>query len=157
MTGRYSEFDKNNWVMSSILTISCLCDLSHAVTQTHIYWKVPLMVRPLRITYPGTVYLCDSLGEWRQSGVQEQEWLVKISGIFGIRHGKIPCGCSDNLFNDNHYHLMLETPCENLPQTIIMSRMKTWPYSFYYFPYGGYIQLCFESLVADILTDDTNW
>ena len=74
------------------------------------------MARPLRITYPGAFYHitsrgneCKAVFKTRQDRIRFLDYLASAAERY---HAIVHVYCLMN----NHYHLLLETPCGNLPQ-----------------------------------------
>ncbi len=76
------------------------------------------MARPLRISYPGTVYHVTARGNDRQAIVRDkadrQRFVRTLADM--IEHYQVCCHAW--VLMENHYHLVLEAPQANLSQAI---------------------------------------
>jgi putative transposase len=73
------------------------------------------MSRPLRLEYPGAVYHLTSRGNARQRIFwvdADREWFFRTLAQVVSRYGWI---CHAYCLMENHYHLLVETPCRVPP------------------------------------------
>ena len=76
------------------------------------------MARPLRICYPGAFYHITARGNERKAIFKSNQDRVKFLSYLETAHKRYGALIHGYCLMDNHYHLLLETPGENLSQVM---------------------------------------
>jgi len=74
------------------------------------------MARPLRINYPGAFYHITARGNERKAVFKSNQDRKQFLSYLGSAHKRYGAVIHGYCLMDNHYHLLLETPRENLSQ-----------------------------------------
>jgi REP element-mobilizing transposase RayT len=80
----------------------------------NILYKDIFMTRPLRIEYPGAFYHITSRGDRREAIFDDDEDMRLFLRVLSEVVGRFNWLCYAYCLMDNHYHLLVETPDENL-------------------------------------------
>ena len=76
------------------------------------------MARPLRICYPGAFYHITARGNERKAIFKSNQDRVKFLSYLETAYKRYGALIHGYCLMDNHYHLLLETPGENLSQVM---------------------------------------
>ena len=76
------------------------------------------MARPLRINYPGAFYHVTSRGNERKNVFKSKRDREKFFEYLESATQRYDAVIHAFCLMDNHYHLLIETPCGNLPQVM---------------------------------------
>ncbi len=76
------------------------------------------MPRPLRVQFPGALYHVMSRGNARQDVFVDDVDRVRFLKILAQVVARHHLLCHAHCLMDNHFHLLLETPCVNLSRAM---------------------------------------